>query len=653
MGCINSKIEDEEAVRRSKERRKLMKKLLTNRSHLSVAYFTYLKSLRDTGSTLRQFIEIEFISDPTKSPNSLNLPPSPPPLPPPPPPLQFSPIIKKNRVTGTDCTKDNSSEIDSNSETESCATTPRPPPPPPGSNWGIWDPFDPTPVTLNPASILGNSNNNNNYNVNISKKELEDEDWEETNTDFEEEEEIERVQIGREMQASKGRNLGMELGEDNISMLSWQTKESDMAMNTRGVLKSKKSFVEIIKEIDECFLKAAAAGKDVVSHLETDNSLSKSWEMDAKKGKNSKSAKVFSTLSFSRSFRSPLENSKSNSFSKSSATNFSHANTLLKLFEEEQKLYKQVKEQESAKLQYENYTVELRKLESGNHDLVQVERMKEKVEDLQIRAISLQDSVQSTSLSIALIRDEELFPQLIELSAGIAQMWREMHECHEAQAQVAHQARLLENRAGNDPTTDPLREAACQLETEIASWQNSFTDLISSQREYMQTLNQWIKLSESLSNSSSCIGIRALCDDLQGAFDKISENVAEESIKNFLSVIHSIISQQNEERRLRKKSDQLEAKLEKKLSSQETDATQTGKNQNTLSNEAKLDSYKKRVEEEKIKYLNSIRVSRAMTRNNLQTGLPNLFQALTSFAGLCVQAFEGINGSDESLVSAS
>jgi hypothetical protein len=67
--------------------------------------------------------------------------------------------------------------------------------------------------------------------------------------------------------------------------------------------------------------------------------------------------------------------------------------------------------------------------------------------------------------------------------------------------------------------------------------------------------------------------------------------------------------------------------------------------------EPKLDAFRKRVEEEKARYLNSLRTSRAMTLNNLQTSLPKVFQALTGFSGVCVQAFEGISRCSEVVAS--
>lgn len=275
MGCVPSKVEDEEAVRRCKERKKLIKQLLTCRADLAASHFAYLKSLRDTGSALRQFAEVESPVDPTKPPpppSFLTVPPSPPPLPPsPPPPPQFSPIVHKyNRQMPENFARDNYSEIDS--ETESCVT-PRPPPPPPGVDWKLWDPFDP-PVILNSSSI----SLQNRIMINSSEKDLDDEYWEEINADFKDEEKADKL----EGEIEKGKVFGTESRDDNVSQASWHTKESDVAPTV--LWRNKKSLIEIVKEIDELFLRAAAGGQDVVSFLEMDSGRLQPWENDGKKG---------------------------------------------------------------------------------------------------------------------------------------------------------------------------------------------------------------------------------------------------------------------------------------------------------------------------------------------------------------------------------
>lgn len=135
------------------------------------------------------------------------------------------------------------------------------------------------------------------------------------------------------------------------------------------------------------------------------------------------------------------------------------------------------------------------------------------------------------------------------------------------------------------------------------------------------------------------------------------KQVAAEAIKTFIAAIHSIVVQQTEERQLKKKSDNMESKFQSQLekhseSAMQNSAQPPNKNHSSVSkNDMKLDAFRKQVELEKARYLTSVRTSRAMTLNNLQTSLPNVFHALTGFSGVCMQAFEGISRCSEVTVS--
>lgn len=104
MGCTASKLDNEDTVRRCKERRRLMKEAVYARHHLAAAHSDYCRSLRLTGSALCDFAAGEHLSVSDNTP-SVFLPtpadqpppprvPSPSPSfhrPPPPPPPPFSP----------------------------------------------------------------------------------------------------------------------------------------------------------------------------------------------------------------------------------------------------------------------------------------------------------------------------------------------------------------------------------------------------------------------------------------------------------------------------------------------------------------------------------------------------------------------------------
>ncbi|WOL10221.1 hypothetical protein Cni_G18975 [Canna indica] len=99
MGCSASRLENEDCVRRCKERRRLMKDAVYSRHHLASVHSDYLHSLRLTGSALTRFAKGEPLSVSEQTPfvflrsssavsaSSLHPPkPQPPPAPSPPAP---------------------------------------------------------------------------------------------------------------------------------------------------------------------------------------------------------------------------------------------------------------------------------------------------------------------------------------------------------------------------------------------------------------------------------------------------------------------------------------------------------------------------------------------------------------------------------------
>ncbi|CAK9156107.1 unnamed protein product [Ilex paraguariensis] len=129
--------------------------------------------------------------------------------------------------------------------------------------------------------------------------------------------------------------------------------------------------------------------------------------------------------------------------------------------------------------------------------------------------------------------------------------------------------------------------------------------------------------------------------------------VASEAIKSLLSAINSIVLQQEEELKLQKRSDKLQKKLQRELNSlaemeMKFEGNSTVGDAHTilspkhplLIKRAKVEELKKRVDDEKAKYLNSVHITKAMTLNNLQTSLPNVFQTLMGFSSAYTQALK-------------
>lgn len=106
-------------------------------------------------------------------------------------------------------------------------------------------------------------------------------------------------------------------------------------------------------------------------------------------------------------------------------------------------------------------------------------------------------------------------------------------------------------------------------------------------------------------------------------------------------MIHAIVNQQAEEIKQKKKAEKALKLFEKKANELRVLESKHG-HDGVIDKKAKVDALKSRAEEEKAKYEKSSCMTRAVTVNNLQTGFPNVFQAVTGFASVCMQVFEGV-----------
>lgn len=238
-------------------------------------------------------------------------------------------------------------------------------------------------------------------------------------------------------------------------------------------------------------------------------------------------------------------------------------------------------------------------------------------------------------------------------------MWRGMYECHQVQTHIVQQLQYLNNPSSTIPTSELHRQATLQLEAEIENWHSAFCNLVKSQRDYLHAITGWLRLSlfqcqhNQLGRNHENSEIYGLCEEWQLALDRVPDKVASEGIKSFLIVIHAIVMQQAEEHRQKKSSDSAFKVLEKRSKelrslerkygscSSEVYGDNAGSS-SIMEKKAKVDALKTKAEEEKSKYEKSSGITRAMTLNNLKTGFPNVFQAMTGFSGVCAQAFGAV-----------
>ncbi|KAL1141703.1 hypothetical protein V6Z11_A11G047400 [Gossypium hirsutum] len=434
MGCWYSRIDREEIVSRCKARKRYMKQLVKARQALGASHSMYLRSLRGTGSALLQFSNNETT---THSHHRTTPPPQQPALPPPP----MSPT----------------------SDTWTSATTaspvlPPPPPPPQSSNWDFWDPFVPA----------------------TESRSATEEEWEASTS-------VPEVAVTATTPTTRAASMA-----PPPSVVSGFSKDtgSELAM---VVSRNSKELVEIVKEVDEYFLKAADAGSQLSLLLEVSNSnfpaqskvYNYGWNLTPTTWASNRNSKMEETgkLGGDRT----VENGNVGG----TILNSSHSSTIERLYAWEKKLYEEVKTVEAIRMEHEKRVAQLRKLELKRADYVKTEKTKKEVEKLESQMMVSSQAIETISAEIIKLRELELYPQLLDLVNGLMWMWRSMYEIHQVHTHIVQQLKYLNFMPSNEPTSEIHKQSTLQLELEVQQWHSSFCNLVKAQRDYIQSLAEF------------------------------------------------------------------------------------------------------------------------------------------------------------------
>ncbi|KAK6922575.1 protein of unknown function DUF632 [Dillenia turbinata] len=598
MGCCYSRVEREEVVSRCKARKRYVKQFVEARQAFSAALIMYLRSLRTTGSALLQFANAETNLHHHFQHQNRPLLPSPPT---PPPPMSPS--------------SDNWT-----SSAASSAHPPRPPPPPPpppmASTWDFWDPF-----------------------VASSSRSVTEEEWDATT-------------VASEATPVVGVTVTVP-----PSVVSGFSKETGTELAT-VILRNSKDLVEIIKELDDYLLKAADAGGQISLILEVPSCNFSNQRTSAKVCNQGRGLSPLSWTWGANlkliTFRKLGEEMVGSEMNCVGGTSSGHCSTVERLYAWEKKLYQEVKNAGTKKI-----VPTLRKLELKRADYVKTEKIKKEVEKLELRMIVASQAIGTTSTEIIKPRETELYPQLVELVKGLMCMWRSMYECHQVQTHIVQQLKFLNTIPSSQSMSEIHRQSTLQLELEVQQWHTSFCNLVRSHRDDIQSQTGWLQLSlfqfnkYSQSKTRQDSAIYSLCEEWHLAVDRLPEKVAAEGIKSLLTVIHAIIIQQVEKHRKKKGSESAFKELEKRVVELRAleckygpfsghEASISGRNRDHVAEKTCKD-------EEKSKHEKSVGVTRAMILNNLQMGLPHVFQAMTGFSSVCMQAFESVYNQAKSI----
>ncbi|RDX81747.1 Nitrate regulatory gene2 protein, partial [Mucuna pruriens] len=236
----------------------------------------------------------------------------------------------------------------------------------------------------------------------------------------------------------------------------------------------------------------------------------------------------------------------------------SHSCTLDRLYAWERKLYDEVKAGEFIRKEFDRKCDQLRHQFAKDRSTQVIDKTRSVVKDLHSRIIVAIYSVDLISKRIERMRDEELFPQLLELTQGLMRTWKVMVECHHAQyitiTLAYHSRSSMKTLEG-----DTRREIMAQLLEEFECFGLSFSNWINSHTSYIEALNGWLqncilqprerpKSRKPFSPRRALAPpIFVLCRDWSAGIKALPSQELSHAIQYFVSDLRRMIEQQDKE----------------------------------------------------------------------------------------------------------
>lgn len=326
----------------------------------------------------------------------------------------------------------------------------------------------------------------------------------------------------------------------------------------------------------------------------------------------------------------------------------------------EKKLYEEVKAGELMKLEYQRKVSVLNRQKKRGASAESLEKTKAAVSHLHTRYIVDMQSMDSTVSEVNELRDQQLYPKLVELVDRMAQMWEDICIHHDNQLQIATELKSLDVILTPRETSKPHYHCTLQLSNVVQQWQDRFETLVHQQKHYVRSLNSWLKLNlipiesnlkEKISSPPRAHHppIQALLHAWHDALEKLPDEVTRTAISSFGAMIKTIILHQDEEMRLKEKCEETRKEFLRKNQAFEdwyhkymqrkgpeamdSERGEDGPGKDPVSErQVVVESLKNRLEDELEKYQRHCVQVREKSLGTLKTRLPELFRALSEYA---------------------
>lgn len=342
------------------------------------------------------------------------------------------------------------------------------------------------------------------------------------------------------------------------------------------------------------------------------------------------------------------------------------------LYAWEKKLYKEVKVEERLRLIYEKYSKKLKVLDDKGAESSKIDATRASIRRLLTKLNVCMRGIEAISSRIHKLRDEELQPRITKLIHGLTRMWKFMLKCHQKQFQAIRDSKTRTLRSNTGLQKDSRLRATIELEMELRSWCSCFNDWITAQKSYAESLNGWLfrcldhepeETSDGIAPfSPGRIGaplIFVTCHDWHQAMGVMKEDGVANSMQTFASNLRNLWEKQDEEQRHRLKAEFLAKDYDKRMKGLRGEREKPGRNQEARSGKTgfassdsgisrrddlkvDLDSMRKRLEEERIRHSDAMKLVHDAASSSLQGGLDPIFKALEKFSSVALKAHEQV-----------
>ncbi|OIT24390.1 PREDICTED: uncharacterized protein LOC109216300 [Nicotiana attenuata] len=618
MGCVASKLEqEEEVVSICKERKQQLKLAVERRYTLADAHYKYCQALYGVSAALKLFVARH--STPT-SPYLITFPP-PCPSSPPKEKVVSNPLFlqqtpseptQESICCGATCksttTPSDSSEEEERVEkveTQQQHQQQQQQPgygyfymempqmvhsPPTDFGWDFFNPFN----SVRPEIISG-YHRISEEDIRAVREQEGIPDLEEEEDEAEEEEEgngkkeVNKVVAAAEKEKMEQRENGSEVVQ-SVHNANVNQEEQNEGLTVVDNPLHGRELLEALTDIEDHFVKAYDSGKEVSRMLEANWVHSQPNLGEPKEN----STKIIPAITWkSPSSRSSSCKSLVASSSKSSSTwtefkndlfddyggmgSGSHSLTLGRLYAWEKKLYEEVKAGDSTWKLYEKKCDQLRNHDARGDEGRTTDKTRAAVKELYSRILVAIRSAETISTRIEKLRDEELQPQIIELLQGMMRTWKIMLECHEIQNKIIFDVKSFTCPTYGKFCNDSHRLATLQLDVELQNWRTRFQDYIAAQKAYVEALHGWLSkftipevefYSKRRSSTPQCRAngppLLMICHDWLSAMNKLPDRAVSVALKGCGKDVRALWVQQGEEQQQKRKVDSMSKELDRK-----------------------------------------------------------------------------------------